>query len=302
MDRDRLEFIIYAAAFDDKFGGIIALHLLCHRLNKLGVKAALWPWGKPSYRHIPSDWSSIRSHFSYYLKRRWRAYPGGPFQCAVAIDPRDLHDAVVVYPEIVSGNPIGASKVVRWLLHKPGFHTGQINYSNGELYFFYDEAFNDKTINPSPDNLLRVTYFNPVFQKTNFNPRRGSCYLVRKGKNRILNKHPPDAVLIDPLSDQEKAAVLNQVGCLYSYDPYTFYVFYAAICGCIPVIIPEDGVSKEDWRPSPRRRLGLAYGTAEIPLAKQEQEALLKQLNASVEDEDQMLHRFVQKCRTHFGS
>src|SRR5262245_15925260 len=128
MDRARPEFIIYAPAFDGTFGGVIVLHLLCHRLNTLGFSSALWPWGKPTYRHIPREWTSIRSHVGYYLKARWRGYPGGPFDCSAAVHPHQVKDAIIVYPEIVSGNPLGAPKVVRWFLHKPGYHTGQINY------------------------------------------------------------------------------------------------------------------------------------------------------------------------------
>jgi hypothetical protein len=301
MDSDRPEFIVYAPAYNDSVGGVIVLHLLCHRLNQLKFKAALWPWGKPTYRHIPREWSSIRSHLGYYLKLRWRNYPRGPFCCPLVVDPRHTEQAVVIYPEIVSGNPLGAPKVARWFLHRPGYHTSHINYGDGEIYFFFDEAFNDKAINSDADNLLRLTYINPIFQRTNFGARSGSCYLIRKGKLRSLNKHPPDAILIDNLSDKEKAAVFNQVECLYSYDPYTLYVRYAAICGCIPVIIPEDGVSKEEWRPNPRRRLGVAYGAAEIPLARQQQDDLVKQLKMATAEEDLMLHRFVQKCRSHFG-
>jgi len=321
MDSDRPEFIIYAPGFNDATGGYIALHLLCHRLNKLHFKAALWPWGKPSFKYEwrllrsyfkaalwpwgkPSfkyEWRSLRTLVGYYLKLRWRNYPRGPFRCPLVFHSRYIHEAVVIYPEIVSGNPLGASKVARWFLHKPGYHTGEINYGNGEIYFFYNEAFNDKAINPDADNLLRLTYINPIYKRTNFGPRRGSCYLIRKGNKRILDKHPPDAIPIDNLTHEEKAAVFNEKECLYSYDSHTFYVFYATICGCIPVIIPEEGVSREQWQPSPQRRLGLAYGTSEIALAKQQQNDLLAQLSAAIDQEDQMVCRFVQKCRLHFG-
>ena len=299
MHSNRPEFIIYAPGFNDAVGGYIALHLLCHRLNKLHFKAALWPWGKPSFSF---QWRSLRSYLGYYLKRRWRNFPRGPFECPIVTQSRYIKKAVVIYPEIASGNPLGASKVARWFLHKPGYHTCEINYGNREIYFFYNEAFNDKAINPDADNLLRVTYFNPIYKRTNFGPRSGSCYLIRKGHKRILDQHPPGAIPIDNLTHEEKASVFNEVECLYSYDPYTFYVVYAALCGCVPVIIPEDGVSKEEWQPIAQLRLGLAYGAAEIELAKQQQDDLLAQLNAAIHEEDQMVCRFVQKCRSHFGS
>ena len=64
---EQREFIIYAPGFNDTVGGIIALHLLCHRLNKLHYKAALWPRDKSSQLN-PIDWSSTRSHLGYFLK------------------------------------------------------------------------------------------------------------------------------------------------------------------------------------------------------------------------------------------
>jgi len=297
MNRQRPEFIIYAPGFDDSKGGFIALHLLCDRLNRLNFKAALWPLDKPSF-----SWRSPRRYLKYYLKRQWRNFPRGPFKGPLVINARYIKKAVVLYPEGVWGNPLGAPKVARWFLHKPGFHTGEINYGDGEIYFFYNEAFNDKAINPDAENLLRVTYFNPIYKRTNFGSRRGSCYLIRKGHKRILDQHPSDAIPIDNLSHQEKASLFNEMEYLYSYDPYTFYVVYAAICGCVPIIIPEDGISKEDWQPIAQLRLGLAYGAAEIELAKQQQGNLLARLNATRQNEDQMVCRFVQKCRSHFGT
>jgi hypothetical protein len=293
------EFIIYAPGFDDTVGGIVALHLLCHRLNKLRYKAALWPWDRSSRLKLV-DWISIRSHPADYLKLRL-GYPKGPFGgCPLVFDPRHLRDAVVIYPEITSRNPLGASKVARWFLHKPGYHRGRIAYGDGEIYFFYNEAFNDTAINPDADNFLKLTYFNPLYRQTNFGARSGACYLVRKGRKRKLDKHPPDAVPIDGLSHREKAALFNKMECLYSYDSHSFYVTLAAICGCTPVVIPEEGVSKEEWQPSPRLRKGVAYGEAEIPLAKQQRGDLLARLARQVEEEDQLLHRFVEKCRAHF--
>ena len=45
----------------------------------------------------------------------------------------DLSDLIVIYPEIVFGNPLGAKNVVRWFLHNPGFFSGKIYYGQNTL-------------------------------------------------------------------------------------------------------------------------------------------------------------------------
>jgi len=298
MTNSSPEFIIYAPAFSEKSGGVIALHLLCERLNRLGFTAMLWPWKPRSLKW--NNLASIRSHTGYYLRQRGYFYSRGPFQTRIA-RPSDISNAIVIYPEITSGNPLGASMVARWFLHRPGYHTGKITYGPNEIYFFYNEAFNDVSINSHGDLLLRMIYVNTTYQRTNCGARSGSCYLIYKGRRRALNRHPSDAILVDHLSHAEKAKIFNQAEIMYSYDLYTFYSIYAAICGCVPVIIPEDGVTKEEWEPNLQRRVGLAYGTSEIASAREEREELLRLLDNSRAAEDSMVIEFVKKCRLHFG-
>jgi hypothetical protein len=295
--RTRPEFIIFTPSYSETVGGIIALHVLCQRLNELGYSAALWPSETPT--RLQFNWQSLAAKADYYLHRRWRWFWQGPFSSPLA-HARDVRSAVVVYPEIVAGNPLGAKKIARWFLHKPGFHSGEVRFGTNEIYFFYDAYFNNADLNPHADHLLRLTYINPAYKQTNFGPRSGSCVLIRKGKDRVLDQHPPGAIVIDDMTHEEKAAVFNQTERLYSYDQHTFYSVYAAICGCVPIIVPEDGVSRKQWHPDASNTLGQAYGVAEFEQAKSEQGALMDQLSKARAEEDRLVHAFVQKCRTFF--
>ncbi|MGL9733937.1 MAG: hypothetical protein ACR5LD_05555 [Symbiopectobacterium sp.] len=47
----------------------------------------------------------------------------------------DSENSIIIYPKIVSVNPLKAKNVVRWLLHHPDYQTGNVNYFSSELYF-----------------------------------------------------------------------------------------------------------------------------------------------------------------------
>jgi hypothetical protein len=294
----KMKFIVWAPPFDEDSGGSIALHLLCHRLNGIGHQALLWPGDRPLVRLGDGAgrlWWGVRRALSGKTGRYQ-----SPFSNRVA-RPSDLADAITVYPEIVSGNPLGSGHVVRWFLNRPGRLTGRTGYGSGELYFFYQDVFNDADINPDPDNRLTLMWYNDAYQDTHRDTRNGSCYLLRKGAGRTISHDLSSSVLIDSLSHSEKAHLFNIKEYLYSYDLYTMYATYAAACGCIPVIVPEAGLSKLDWYPNEEDRYGLAYGEEDIGWAIETRTALLDRLKARREAEDEMLLAFVRKCFDRFG-
>jgi hypothetical protein len=276
---------------------VIALHTLGDRLNQLGAKAAIWPSGKPA----PWELKQPRGFAKFVLQllKPIEPYDTGPFPRRIARF-RDLKDAIVVYPEIVSGNPLGVERVVRWLLYAPGFHTGEVNFGKDDLYFFYQEKFNDLALNPDHENLLRVSTVHQAYEQTNFSTRSGAAYIVRKGEGKILNQHPANAIKVDALTHSAKAEVFNEVKYFYSYDLYTMYSVYAALCGCISIVIPEPGVSRGEWYPEDDRRFGIAYGPTDEQWAVETRPALIERLQKERGEEDALVKAFIQKCVKRF--
>jgi hypothetical protein len=295
-----LTFVIWAPAFNNESGGAIALHHLCHRLNKAGHRALLWP----SYRvriTIPPRPGALLWNLRGWLRGWDRKFATGPFPNRLA-RAADLADAVVIYPEVVSGNPLRAGRVVRWLLHRPGHWTnGASEYGADDLFFFFQDAFNDPTINPDPDSRLVLAWHNDVYRDFGGSARRGTCYLLRKGKDRSLVHDVEGSILIDDLSHAHKAELFNRCERFYSYDPYTMYSQYAAMCGCVPVVVPQPGVSEETWLPSEEDRYGLAYGEDRIAWAIATRPALFERMSREIQAEEDMIARMVAKCRTRFG-
>lgn len=291
------KFIVWAYPFDDTVGGVIALHLLCRRLNELGETAMLWPAWRPALRgrHGPRGWLRWA-----WRRVRWRASFNNPFGLPLARS-RDLDGAVVVYPEVVAGDPLRADHTVRWLLHRPGFHTGKAEYGRDDLFFFYQEAFDDPAHNPDPTARLTLTWFIDAYRRTGAGPRRGTAYILRKGKGRPIRHDLAGSVLVDEMSHEERAAVFNRVERLYCYDLYTMYTVYAALCGCVPVVMPDPDLSKERWTPDERDRYGIAYGEADVPWALATRGLLEERLRSVRAEQDDMVRRFVAKCRDRFG-
>ncbi len=301
MRADR-PFVVYAPGFKETSGGRIALHRLVDVLNRTGHRALLWPARRPL-------WNDARPVASLAAAGRWqwrqwhRPFRTHPSFAAPLATAADLADAVVVYPETVRGNPLRSTRVVRWLLHRPGFHRGHVEYGAHDRYFFFGKAFDDPQLNPhGGDNLLRVVWvrddlYHPPEVET---PRQGTAVLWRKGRGRTPVHEARDAVVVDGLSHAEMATVFRRVQTCVSYDPYTMYSLYAALCGCDSVVVPEPGLEKTDWRPAEAERYGIAYGFDDLAWARATRPLVLQHLKALESASNATARQFVDRCRVYF--
>jgi len=296
-----MKFIIVTRGYDDDSGGIVVLHQLCDRLNKLGYEAYLWPFFKPPL-DFSNPFKAAYLFFRYFRKNIKYRFKKNPKLNTPTASYEDLEDSVIVYPEVMVGNPLQAQKVVRWLLHKPGFNNGgKIEFGKDDLFFYYDKAFDDSRFNVHPDNHLHiVSQRSDVYKVTNHGKREGTCYLLRKGSKRKIVHELNGSILVDGLSHEDTAQVFNEAEYCISYDTYTMYNVYAAMCGCIPIIIPEEGVSKEQWQPVEEGRYGMAYGFDDIEYAKQTRPLLLNYLKKQECESNESVNRFVEKCKEYF--
>jgi len=294
-------FIIYTYRYNDDIGGIVVQHKLCHLLNQHGQKALLWP----DYKSLFDRRNPLKSGLAflkYFRKSLHKKFTVNPLWDTPVARYKDLDNAIVVYAEIVEGNPLKAKNVVRWLLHKPGFHTNKINYGTDEVYFFYLKAYIENiSFDVDTNNVLYIpNNREETYYQTNFGKRQGSCYIVRKGKGRPIVHDLTDSILIDGKSHQEIAQIFNQVEYCYSYDTYTMYSMYAAMCGCISIVIPEDNVSRDEWLPEAERGYGIAYGMDDIPYAKKTLPLLQSLLSEAETQTTIEIEHFIETCLKTF--
>lgn len=282
-------FVIHTPDFNEDVGGVILLHKLCYMLNDLGYQAVLWP----------GDQRPVSKYLRFLNRDRAlvlsKDYP------AQVIKSHELaeHD-IVIYPEVVRGNPLKHPHVVRWFLHKPGYHTGEIDYGKDELYFFFDSHSDDPSINTNPDNKLSLLAIHPAYVNRG-EDRSGSCYLVRKGKGKQLVHDLDGSLKIDGLNHEEIANIFNRASVFYSYDEMTMYSQFAALCGCVSVVIPESYKCREDWvAKHPISRYGIAYGLDDIDHAIQTQHKVREFFKRQEEISIQEIHQFVKKTILFF--
>jgi hypothetical protein len=298
--KNNINFIIYTHRYNDDTGGIVVLHKLCHLLNELGFKAYLWPSYRPIFNNrIP--FKSVRKILKYYRKEFHRSFSTNSNWNTPIASKTHLKDSIVIYPEVVDGNPLKAKNVVRWLLHKPGFHSGSVNYGKNELIFFYLKAYIENLSNIDINNLLYIpNNREDTYVQTNFGAREGSCYILRKGKNRKIVHELGNSILIDGKSHHEIAQIFNNVEYCISYDTYTMYSMYASMCGCKSVVVPEDGISKEEWLPDEEKRYGIAYGFDDLKTFDLSRKLLFERFEQEKLQTSIQINNFVIKCEEYF--
>lgn len=296
------KFIIYTFRYDSSSGGAIALHKLASLLREQGEDAKIWYFDQPHVKNFINGrfiFSYLRVLAKRYILRR-------DMDCPYSIPKArhsDIPESIIIYPEIISGNPLHGKRIIRWFLNKPGVMSKKIiKYGNGELYFSYKNFFNDSNINPNSENILTVSEIQKsIYRNNNLSHRSGTCYLVRKGKGRDLCYHDSNAIRIDGMHHEKVADIFNRTKYFISYDLYSMYSRFAAMCGCIPIVVPEEGLTKEEWRPHEVDRYGIAYGKEDIEWAIRTRPFLLQQLDRIEASSQESVREFREKAKSFFG-
>lgn len=268
-----MKILVYAPGFDSKNGGVVVLHRLVHLINTATEHQAFLV---PESYNLELRSTGFIKNLSQKVKHQKKArhYTTKPaWDTPVVTHPtrQEIEQSVVVYPEIVKGNPLLASKVIRWLLHQPGHFSGEIGYGKDELIFKFNSAIKDFTVQGSKTSSheLKVIYYPIDLYNSDGalpeNERTLICHAIRKGKHKPT-VHPENSILIDSLSHEEVAELFKQAKHFISYDDYTAYSIFATLCGCTSIVVPDEGVSLEQWYPHQSDRYGISYGFDEEQL------------------------------------
>ena len=249
---NKIKIIIYTRPLDISCGGIVVLHNLAKQINNLGNSkyyAKIFTYNNIKYDNI---------------------------FCTNFANLNEINDnTVVIYPEVLSNNPLESKTVIRWILLELGIEMPIDHYKNwdkNDIIYHWETKINTKQ--------LCVPFYNTIFTNVNPNKRNSTCYLIKKG--RLMHKkinfyHNKKSINIDNLNLEEISRIFNESQFFYCYDPNSAFALFAVACGCITVLYPLENVSKKEYFENRMynnsghiTNYGIAYGNTneEIQLAK----------------------------------
>lgn len=246
-------YYIFAPDYERTSSGVRVLHLLCHALNSIGHEAYV------ECRITNPDWRTpcLTPEIEAEHKK-------------AGVEP------IVIYPEVVAGNPKNARAVVRYLLYVPGLinpHATPDTYGEDDLIYAYGENLLeglpeerflhlpvvDLADFPEPDPTLRV-------------PGKVCYYMGRAASIRDsldLSFLPQDAIEITktyPATPEDLAHLFQTCETFYAFAG-TSLSQEAALCGCLAVVIPNPFIPvKSCWKEC--GYLGTAWGNTPEAIAE----------------------------------
>lgn len=221
--------IVYTTPLDIHCGGIVVMHNLVKLVNDL---------------NHPLFYAKIFMHNNLIYDNQF---------CTDFAQLNEItENTIVIYPEIISGNPLGAKHVIRWILLNLGIEMPSDHYKKwdaNDLVYVWD---NQDTKNHFMKSLC-TPWLNPIFKNNNIDGlRKKTCFLVKKARlyphfNSRIYIHEKDSINLENVKLEEVVNVLNKCKYLYCYDLNTAYIPFAILCGCIPIVYPYNNYSKVSW-------------------------------------------------------
>lgn len=227
--KNKIKIVIYTPPISDLCGGVMVMHNLCKTLINLQLD------------------NIIVLIYAYDHKKYKNNF------CNNFFNPLLMDDnTIVIYPENIFGNPLGAKHCVRWILLDLGIEMPSNFYTTwnkNDLVYHWEPS-----LLKNSKQLVNI-WINPEIKNFNTNSRNLNCYALKKMQwipNRLHKNltifHDKDAVSVDSASStSEIVNIFNKSKLFYCYDPNTFFTIMAPLCGAATVLHPIDGVSKEEY-------------------------------------------------------
>ena len=248
FDTRKKGYLVYAPDYTPNSAGIKCLYQLCHDLNQKGF---------PSFI-VGSNKSAPDLVAPLLGERQAKKFV--------------LIGFIAVYPETISGNPLKAKTVARWVLNRPGLLGGDKIYDKGELVFNYTSAFSESIQNEIAGKLYMPTIDESIFyhDASKDDKRSLECFYIGKSKwqDGFFERDEVFEITRDSPQKKELGKLFRSAKRLYCFDNSTILVYEAILCGCPVVIIPDGTQKRVHYESSELGIDGIAWGVEEIDRAE----------------------------------
>ncbi|HEC74401.1 MAG TPA: hypothetical protein ENI26_08515, partial [Methylophaga aminisulfidivorans] len=284
FENTNIPYVIYASNYEQKYAGVRALHHLCHALNQLGQEAYI----------VGCSITNNKLQTPFLTQSELSR------MISVGVNP------IVVYPEVVHGNPLDSSSVVRWILNTPGHIGGDKQFDSDEQLFCYSQDF-------VPSEMSALNLRVPVIDQSIFNntdnphddKRQGTCFYANKyliaGYKLTDDVRESVSLCQDvKLTRTELAAILRKSELMYCYEPSALMT-EAKLCGCPVVMIDTPYLNPE--LEIDIKGYGISFGTApeDIDEAKRTVHKESEIYDQVISDSWSDIIRFVETTQAHFA-
>lgn len=214
--------IIVTPPYIENSNGIKSLYKIAHTINQVGGDARLVIYN-----------GGFHFDGNEYINKALNT------QCLRANDKGMLQTEIVMYPEIIPGNPLCASKIVRYLGSKDGLLTGR-KMNAGPRDFLLAHS---KVIEPNAHGVLFNAEFNKAFNDTDTSAAQHREFDVTYGGKGYMYGECtiiPDTMAIArewPRGPEQLAYLLRKVRYFYTWDSWTATNIDAILCGAVPYFL-----------------------------------------------------------------
>ena len=111
------------------------------------------------------------------------------------------------------------------------------------------------------------------------------------------------AILIDGMKHAQISQIFKRSKYFISFDRNTTFSRFAALCGCISIVVPEEGIDEHVWEPDLEKRYGISYGFEDVKIeqALTTVSELKRQLIKEENDSEKAVKNFIKEVENFFG-
>lgn len=235
-----MKWLIILDPYTDKSNGIKHMHEMCHKLNSLGEEAYV------AFMTPPFNGDQTQRKLVVSFDENLRNLNLNTPPLDKKYSPQQVREEfIVVYPEVLIGNPLSAKKIVRWLgnSQKTYSYSNFLSIEKDAYVLSFSKIFHEK-----PNYVLFNTFIDDFFYKNEKNLNKRNLDLIFHGKSSAIDVYE-NTFLVDrywPKDRKQLALLLKNCRFFYTTDSLSNINAEAVVAGAVPVFLKYDPWTQQE--------------------------------------------------------